>query len=389
MRGHGARHLRQYRRQWNACRRRALMRSTDPATPVAMQNRGLAALARAAWDDGRRLVAPLMGFPGVEMTGSSIKIAQQNFGEHYKAIRRLVDEFRPDLVFPLMDLAVEANALGRYTIFPRDDSATVPKDRFDPRELELLGQINIAFDSRLVGYVETLKLISVSLPSGILTGAYVTGPFTLAGLMMGADDAVMATMLDPEGLHRLCRFTTDRIQEYVQLLIAAGAEVVCILEPTAVMLSPAQFAEFSAAYVCHITTSFEYSGAAFVYHTCGNTMHLVEEMARSGVQGVSLDSREAGVDLPSAAARLPRDVVAIGNISPAKTMRFATPDVVRREVEELLQAMEPRPEFILSTGCDLPQETPLANIGAFMDAGRAYRRGGTAPRHGSSLPQTA
>ena len=96
----------------------------------------LASLARAAFAEGRRLVAPLAGFPGVEMIGSTIKIAQQNFGEHYKAVRKLVDEFHPDLVFPLMDLSVEANALGRYTVFPRGESATVPKDEFRLEELD-------------------------------------------------------------------------------------------------------------------------------------------------------------------------------------------------------------------------------------------------------------
>ena len=130
----------------------------------------LASIARAAFDEKRRLVAPLAGFPGVEMIGSTIKIAQQNFGEHYKAVRKLVDEFHPDLVFPLMDLSVEANALGRYTVFPRGESATVPKDVFRLDELDRLAEINITFDSRLMGYVETLRLMSVSLPAGTLMG---------------------------------------------------------------------------------------------------------------------------------------------------------------------------------------------------------------------------
>jgi len=333
----------------------------------------LASLAESAYSEGRRLVAPLAGFPGVELIGSTIKIAQQNFGEHYKAIRALVDDFHPDLVFPLMDLSVEANALGRFTVFPRDESATVPKERFSLEELEQLSQINITFDSRLMGFVETLKLMSVSLPRGILRGAYVVGPFTLAGLMMGADDAVMATVLDTDTLHRLCHFTTERIQEYIQLLLAAGAQVICILEPSAVMLSPEQFSEFSAIYIRHITTSFKYSGANFVYHTCGNTMHLVDKMARAGVQGVSLDSRDTGVDLPSVAARMPEDVVVIGNVSPTAAMRSGTPRDVRREVEALLAQMRPYPRFVLSTGCDLPQETPIENIRAFMEAGRAWK----------------
>jgi uroporphyrinogen decarboxylase len=339
-----------------------------------MNGTSLIDLAQGAFDEGRRLVAPLAGFPGVEMIGSNIKIAQQNYGEHYKAIRKLVDTFHPDLVFPLMDLAVEANALGRYTIFPKADSATVPKDQFSIEELERLKQINITFDSRLMGYVEMMKMMSVTLPAGVLKGGYVVGPFTLAGLMMGADDTVMSTVLDPQTLHRLCHFTTERIQEYVQLLISAGADVICILEPTAVMLSPGQFSEFSAIYIRHITTSFKYSGINFVYHTCGNTMHLVEKMAQSGVNGLSLDSRDVGVDLAAVARNVPEDVVVIGNINPATTMRFGSPADVRREVNALLGEMRAQPNFILSTGCDLPQETPVANIREFMDAGRAWKR---------------
>jgi uroporphyrinogen decarboxylase len=318
-------------------------------------------------------VAPLAGFPGVEMTGSTIKLAQQNFGEHYRAVRAIVDAFAPDLVFPLMDLSVEANALGRYTIFPRDESATVPKDAFSLADLDRLEGINISFDSRIAGFVETVRMMRVSLPPAVLAGAYVVGPFTLAGLIMGADDTVMNTVLDPRGMHRLLHFTTERIQEYVQLLLTAGADVVCILEPTAVMLSPAQFSEFSAVYIRHVTQSFRYSRASFVYHTCGNTMHLVEAMGAAGVHGVSLDGPETGVDLREAAARVRDDVAVIGNVSPATIMRFGTPGDVRRETGALLEAMRDVPNFILSTGCDLPQETPLENLRAFMDVGKAWR----------------
>ncbi len=323
--------------------------------------------------EGRRLVVPLMGFPGLHLTESTIKLAQQNYGEHFKVVRALAETFQPDVIFPLMDLSVEANALGRYTLFPKAESATVVRDAFSIDDLRRGQQINITFDTRLTGYVETVKMMSVGLPEHVLTGAYVTGPYSLAALLMGADEAAMSTMLRPDELHAVCRFCTDKIQEYVRLLICAGAQVICILEPSAVMLGPDQFEAFSGDYVNHINESCKYTGVATVYHTCGNTMHLVGKMAAAGVDAVSLDAPSIGVDLPKIAAALPADVMVMGNINPTGAMLTGTPEDVEAEVDGLLEKMAPYPNFILSTGCDLPQETPLENIHAFMRAGRRYR----------------
>jgi len=113
-----------------------------------------------------------------------------------------------------------------------------------------------------------------------------------------------------------------------------------------------------------------------IYHTCGNTMHLIGEMAKSGVDGISLDSKEVGVDLKQAAKMLTKYVVLIGNINPSKVMLRGTPEEVKNEVINLLKEMDPYPNFILSTGCDLPQETPHDNIKAFIDTGKNYRISG-------------
>jgi uroporphyrinogen decarboxylase len=230
----------------------------------------------AAQNERRRVVAPLVGFPGLNITGCTIKLAQQNYGEHFRAMRAIAETIAPDVVFPLMDLSVEANALGRYTVFPRAESATVVKDAFSVDDVTAHGQINISFDTRLLGYVETVKLMSIGLARTIIKGAYVTGPYSLAALIMGADEAAMATLLHPDDLDAVCQFTTEKIQHYVQLLIAAGAQVICILEPSAVMLGPDHFGRFSAAYVRHLVDSCRYTGVSTIYHTCGNTMHPIE-----------------------------------------------------------------------------------------------------------------
>lgn len=339
-----------------------------------MIGNGIADRARKAFAEGRRLVAPLMGFPGIELTGSNIKVAQQNYGEHFKILKRLADRFSPDIIFPLMDLSIEANAMGRYTIFPRRDSATVPRDCFLLEEIDRFRDINISFDSRVLGYVETQKLMHIGLPPHILKAAYVTGPYTVAALIMGSQEAAVATIGNRRDLGLLCEVATGKILQYVRLLIAAGADGIFVLEPSAGMLGPAQFEEFSAAYVKAITAACRHNGVDTILHICGNTMHLVRSMAGSGVGGLSLDSPEAGVDIEAVAGSLPEDVVIIGNVSPTTTMLRGRPEDVRREVRSLLDSMGTHPNFVLSTGCDLPQETPLANIEAFMEVGREERR---------------
>lgn len=337
-----------------------------------MNENSVAALACSAYQKGKRLVVPLMGFPGVEMVGTTIKVAQQNHWAHFRAVRSLVERFHPDLIFPLMDLSVEANALGRYTIFPRHDSATVPKDHFSMDDLDELRGIDIASDSRVMSCVETVRRMRSLLPQEVLVGAYVAGPYSLTGLIMGADDAAMATIAEPEKMDVLTQFSRETITTYVRQLIGAGAQVICMLEPSAVMLGPDQFRRHSAEHVKAIAGMCRASGVSSIYHTCGNTMHVFEIMAQAGVDGLSLDSPGTGVDLKFVAESLPQSVAVIGNICPATTMLSGTPEDVRREVNDLLEKMAPYPNFVLGTGCDLPAETPLENIDAFMQAGRAW-----------------
>lgn len=321
----------------------------------------------------RRLVAPLLGFPGLKLTRSTIKLAQQNYGEHFNVIKAIADTFKPDAVFPLMDLSVEANALGRYTIFPKEESSTVIKDEFTSEDLEGIRRVNISFDTRLQGYIETIKLIRTNLPQNVLCGAYVTGPYTLTALLMGAEEAALSTIVNPEYLHDVCKITTQKIIDYVDLLINAGAEIICFLEPTSVMLGPNQFAEFSGRYVASICSKYQRTEISFVYHICGNTLHLIERMAQSGVNALSLDSPNAGINLLEAIEKVPPEIIIIGNISPVGNLLHGTPLDVENEVGNLLKELNEFPNFILSTGCDLPQETPIENIHAFMETGKGYR----------------
>lgn len=318
--------------------------------------------------NGERIVAPLLGFPAVKEAKTTIKLAQQNADEHMKVIRRIQKIWSPDVIFTLMDLSVEANALGRKTHFPINEAATVTgMDYESERDLSRLKNINILDDGRLQSYVETMRRMKEELPKSTLRGAYVTGPYTLAGLIMGAENAAIQTIADPEDFHKLCRMCSEKVLDYTRLLIESGAQMVAVLDPSAMMLGPDSFREFALEYVNPITAFCHEHDVAAILHVCGNTEHLLGEMNASGVDALSLDS---DVDFTKAAKVIDEKIALIGNLCPTGKIMSGSSDEVQQDVEKLLASMQDVPNFILSTGCDLPIEVPENNVTAFMETAR-------------------
>lgn len=313
-------------------------------------------------------VAPLMGFPGVQLTESTLWQNEFNAELQYRTLEALAERFEPDLIFFMMDLAVEAGAIGLPVRFPLCESPTVEGHPVtEVADLEQFRKVDVRYDARVRTYVDVMRRMSEGLET--LKGAYVIGPFTLAGLMMGATEIAMATIQKPELVHAAAAFATEVIVSYGQLLVEAGADLVCILEPTATFISPRAFRDFSGRYVTEIVEALD---TIVLLHICGDTKHLIQPMCETGVQGLSLD---APVDLPAVAEQVPEEVVLVGNVDPVATMVDETPEGVREATLRLAEAMAPYPNFVLSTGCDLPPETPLENIAAFMEAGRAAQKG--------------
>lgn len=307
-------------------------------------------------------VVPLMGFPGIKINHTTLKQNVFNAGVQFWTLMELVRRYQPDGVFTFMDLSIEANALGLPVVYPLHESPSVEYPLVRSKEdVKNFYHLDILLDGRVSVFLETMRLMAKYF--NILRGGYVIGPFTLAGLMIGATETAMSTITDPSLLHEALNFATHVIQRYAVAQSAAGADMIAILEPTAVMLSPSMFDEFSGQYVKRIVDSME---AMPILHICGHTTHLMDGMVATGAQGLSLDS---DVDFPATAKRIPSDVVLIGNISPTDIAAHS-PQAIYTATRELVEAMKPYDNFILSTGCDLPPETPLENIEAFMDAGR-------------------
>lgn len=209
-----------------------------------------------------------------------------------------------------------------------------------------------------------------------LVAISVEGPFTLAGQLAGVAHLARLLIQDPGFAKELLAFTTATVKAYAQAACQAGADLVSIAEPTAIILSPEQFAVHVAPNLRDILHDLS---AWKAVHICGDTTHLLPQMLTIGVEALSLDQV---MDIPALLATVPGEIVLFGNIDPLYTMLEMPVDGVRRETTRLLEQVAAYPNFLMSTGCDCPLATPLENIRCLVDTTHGFRQ----PRHQPTRP---
>lgn len=310
-------------------------------------------------DGGRTPVVPLAGFPGAPLAGASIREALYDADTQVKALAALYDAVKPDAVFTMMDLTVEPEYLGcGLKVTENAPPAVIDHALKDESGLDAM------FDGKTTGgrmdlFAEVVKKLKASID--VPVGAYVIGPFTLAGEVLGISPAMKTIKKNPGFLHRVLEKTTAVIAGYIKLLEDAGADMICILEPSAMMISPAQFREFSKPYCTRLIA--EAVRGISILHICGNTNHLITEMEDAGPEALSLDKQ---VDFVEARSRLKDETVLIGNIDPVFLASCKHPEEVRQMSQKLYKALGGGNNFILSTGCDVPENATIDNLKAMV-----------------------
>ncbi|MBU0991895.1 MAG: uroporphyrinogen decarboxylase family protein [Proteobacteria bacterium] len=307
-------------------------------------------------------IAPLIGFPGRILTGTTIRKNLSDAGTHLGTLSAIEAAFDPDIIFYMMDLSVEADSLGIRVDFPDEKSPTVIEHpvaseddlpRF--RKADFLNGRTRVFIDVVKGFKKASKKD---------LGAYVIAPFTLCGLLLGPKRAASCVITRPAFIEKVLELSTELIVAYARELKQSGADYVVLLDPTSVILSPAQFNRYASPYINAIT---DITGNSCVLHICGNTSHLFDELGRlKKIMGVSLDS---AVDLKEAYRKTKKTV--IGNISP-KAVAHGSINEIDEAVEALMQNMKGIDDFIFSTGCDLPPETPISRIHYLMRCVKKY-----------------
>jgi len=311
-----------------------------------------------------RLALPIATYPALALTGVKVSDIVTNPQAQYDAQAALRQRHHSPFALSAMDLSAEAEAFG-CTIAMSDSEIPTVTGRL-VTSLEQAEQLAVPQpgDRRTSVYLEAVRRLSkLSGEPFVFSGCI--GPFSLAARLVGVSEAMELTIADPELMHTLLGKSAAFLTAYLQAFRAAGAHGVIMAEPAAGLLSPRALSAFSSAYVRRIAAEAGGDSFSIVLHNCAAKLLHLPAILESGLQAFHFG---APMDLAGALNQVPPEVVLCGNLDPTGVFVQLPPSAVAARAAQLLSATTMHRNFVISSGCDLPPTTPLANVDALYEA---------------------
>lgn len=300
----------------------------------------------------------LAGYDATEVLTDADKLY-----ESLMAVNRLYKPFGQPVVF---DLQVEAECLGcdlkwskvgppSVASHPIEDEAVVPCECTIPTSRS----------GRLPMILDVMRRMKESVGETTALYSLICGPFTLASHLRG-NDIFMDMFDDEEYVDALLQFTAEVARRMAAMYIAAGMDVIAVVDPLISQISAAHFERFMSAPFASIFDFIREKGAFSSFFVCGDATRNIEVMCKTNPDSISVDEN---VNLASAKAICDKYNVAIGgNIPLTSVMLHGTQQDNMKCVIDLYDSVADRKNLIIAPGCDMPYDVPVENAIAVTQA---------------------
>lgn len=320
-------------------------------------------------------VIPLVGIHGAQLAAIDIEKALKSRSLMVNSQLHALDLYGYDGVISFMDLTLEAEALGCRILYRRDTVPSVAEALFqDINDYDRIEVTRIEESERVEEFIRAAELMKENIDgSKTAVGAYITGPFTLAGQLMGMETLFENMILHPESFEQVLKKTGEVTGVMGEKYKKLGLDLVIVLDPMASpdLISPRHFRTMVKPFIKRVVQMMNPPHALIVLHICGDTTSILPDMIDCGIDALSIDSK---VDIAHAAHLCAADVGLIGNIDPVNLLLKGSRKDVDEASRQCIEASSEATYFILSSGCEVPKDTPAENITEMVRVARTYTK---------------
>lgn len=307
---------------------------------------------------------PVLYFPCLDKAGYTVTETVTDGRKMAEVMASIIKRY-PTIIAAMtgMDLSVDSEAFGAEVKFadravPSVKAAIV----HDMAEAEAL-KVPDMNAGRIQVFVDAVKEAQKLITDRPIFGGQL-GPFSLTANLLELSAAMRATIKQPKLLHTLLEKATDFLIKRALAYKEAGANGILLAEPTPGLLAPKQAAVFSDVYVKRLVDAVQDESFYVILHDCGNVTRMTDGMYGTGAKGLHFGN---AVNMRQILSQLPQDVLVFGNIAPSDTVT-ATPDEISEQSLALLADCAEYPNYVFSTGCDVPINALPENLDRLASA---------------------
>ena len=186
-----------------------------------------------------------------------------------------------------------------------------------------------------------------------------TGPVSVAGTTLDCEILLREMRKDHDAALEYMQFITDSVAAFGKAMVEAGADCVCIAEPTGTgeLLGPKYFEEFSVAFLNQVLDAIK--APLSIVHICGNMTTVLDSIKNIHSDAFSFDAMTPVEKVHAAAP----DKALMGNVSTFALGKEDSADTVKR----ITNAAINHGVNIVAPACGIATVTPLENLHAMKE----------------------
>jgi MtaA/CmuA family methyltransferase len=283
---------------------------------------------------------------------------------------RTAEKFDLDHVSCISDPAREAADCGAQIQF-FDNQPPAPDETYslltDKSALNKLKVPDPLGGGRMHDRVKAAEAFRRSVGGERLLEGWVEGPCAEAANLRGINRLMTDFFDDPEFVRDLFAFVLEMGMAFAKAQVEAGVDFIGVGDAAASLVGPRLYEEFVWPYEKKLVDGLHALGTRVRLHICGDTRKILGGMARLNCELTDLDYP---VPMEDARREMGSRPVLGANLHPVRDVRDGTPESVTAALAECHRLAGPR--FVVEAGCEIPRDTPEANLHALREYARGH-----------------
>lgn len=265
------------------------------------------------------------------------------------------------------------SALGCPVQFYPDQPPTVARRILaESKDLALLTRPQTGTEGRMGFKVQATRLAAEAVGDRCyLKTCFDQGPFSLATAVRGIEQVMLDCYDDPQFVLDLLEICTGAVIKFARACGQAGCRALTFGDSTAGLLSPRLFEQFAFPFEKRVISALADLDMPVFLHICGDTGHIFDLMVATGAPALEVDYQH---DIAYYKEKTGGRVCLQGNVEPSGVLLRGTADAVREACRRAIEQGKPGSRFILSSGCEVPRDTPPQNVRAMVESAREFGR---------------